>query len=397
MSKEKLILEQIINDDPDNLLEIDLREAVTHDSTLIDSFNEINNFYERYNKEPSANKTDFYEFQLYASLKNIKKSNEKKNILSKYDKYLLLNSNNSSINSLEDIFNDDPDGLLIDDKNSLFDLKGPIKEFARAKTDFVARRKTCKNFNKYEKNFQRIQLDLSNRNRNLIPFREGLLKENRYFIHNGILFFLESINTDTSKQKFDSGARSRIDGRTRCIFENGTESEMKFRSLVKILNQNGKAITEHTDDINKEFNKNFEGILDNDNIETGVIYILKSKNNDKNISSIENLYKIGYTKNLEKRLKNCEKDPTFLMSSVEIMSSYKVYDVPAIKIESLIQKFFQSCKLRLEIVDNKNKQYEPEEWYVVPLDIIDQAIILINKGKINKYKYDYKNNEIISN
>ena len=397
MSKEKLILTQIINDDPDNLLEIDLREPITHNITLINSFNEINNFYKRYNKEPSANKNDFYEFQLYASLKNIKKSNKKINILSKYDKHSLLYSHNSSINSLEDIFNDDPDGLLNEDKNSLFDLKGPIKDFARAKTDFVARRKVCKNFNKYEKNFQKVQLDLSNRNRNVIPFREGLLKENRYFIHNGILFFLESINTDTDKQKFDSGVRSRIDGRTRCIFENGTESEMKFRSLVKILNQNGKAITEHTDDVNKEFNKNFEGTFDNESIETGVIYILKSKNNDKNISSIENLYKIGYTKNLEIRLKNCEKDPTFLMSSVEVMSSYKVYDVPAIKIESLIQKFFQSCKLSMEIIDNKNKQYVPEEWYIVPLDVIEQAIILINKGKLNKYKYDFKNNEIINN
>ena len=37
----------------------------------------VNNFYEKYNKEPSANKTDFYEFQLYASLKNIREDNKK--------------------------------------------------------------------------------------------------------------------------------------------------------------------------------------------------------------------------------------------------------------------------------------------------------------------------------
>ena len=83
------------------------------------------------------------------------------------------------------------------------------------------------------------------------------------------------------------------------------------------------------------------------------------------------------------------------MAPVEVMANYKVYDVPAIKIESLIQKFFQTCKLKLEITNNKRAQYEPDEWYVVPFDVIEQAMILINKGKLNKYRYDYVNNEII--
>ena len=395
MNNNRIILEQIIKDDPDNLLKIDLNEDSDQDITLIESFNEINNFYEKYNKEPSANKTDFYEFQLYASLKNIKKDSKKIKILSKYDKNFLLNISSKKIETLKDIFNDDPEGLLNEDKNSLFDLRGPIKEIARAKTDFVARRKPCKNFEVYKNNFNFVQNDLKEGHRQLIPFRENLLKENRYYVHNGILFYLEKINAEKGNQKFDSGNRERLDGRTRCIFENGTESEMKFRSLVKILNQNGKAITEHTDIINKEFFKNFDNQLNEENIKTGIIYILKSKSKDSQISSIDNLYKIGYTKNLDKRLKNCEKDPTVLMAPVEVMANYKVYDVPAIKIESLIQKFFQTCKLKLEITNNKRAQYEPDEWYVVPFDVIEQAMILINKGKLNKYRYDYVNNEII--
>ena len=43
MANEKSIFEQIIKDDPDNLLKVDLRDDVTQDSTLIDSFREINN------------------------------------------------------------------------------------------------------------------------------------------------------------------------------------------------------------------------------------------------------------------------------------------------------------------------------------------------------------------
>ena len=116
MANEKSIFEQIIKDDPDNLLKVDLRDDVTQDSTLIDSFREINNFYEKYDKEPSANKADFYEFQLYASLKNIREDKKKIKILSNYDKYNLLDSDDKKIESLKDIFNDDSEGLLNDDK-----------------------------------------------------------------------------------------------------------------------------------------------------------------------------------------------------------------------------------------------------------------------------------------
>ena len=133
MNNNRIILEQIIKDDPDNLLKIDLNEDSDQDITLIESFNEINNFYEKYNKEPSANKTDFYEFQLYASLKNIREDSKKIKILSKYDTNFLLNISSKKIETLKDIFNDDPEGLLNEDKNGLFDLRGPIKEIARAR------------------------------------------------------------------------------------------------------------------------------------------------------------------------------------------------------------------------------------------------------------------------
>ena len=109
MNNNRIILEQIIKDDPDNLLKIDLNEDSDQDITLIESFNEINNFYEKYNKEPSANKTDFYEFQLYASLKNIREDSKKIKILSKYDKNFLLNISSKKIETLKDIFNDDPE------------------------------------------------------------------------------------------------------------------------------------------------------------------------------------------------------------------------------------------------------------------------------------------------
>lgn len=53
--------------------------------------------------------------------------------------------------------------------------------------------------------------------------------------------------------KFNSGLRNRADGRTRCIFENGTESNMLYRSAAKALYANGKVVTKNIDKVNEEF------------------------------------------------------------------------------------------------------------------------------------------------
>jgi len=36
----------------------------------------------------------------------------------------------------------------------------------------------------------------------------------------------------------------------------------------------------------------------------------------------------------------------------------------------------------------------PREWFIVPLDVIEQAITLIISGEVINYKYD-KENEVI--
>jgi hypothetical protein len=72
------------------------------------------------------------------------------------------------------------------------------------------------------------------------------------------------------------GARVREDGRTRCIFENGTESNMLKRSVEKILYSNGSVITENEDVVKEEFLEKFSDINEEDE-EAGLIYILRSK------------------------------------------------------------------------------------------------------------------------
>lgn len=76
---------------------------------------------------------------------------------------------------------------------------------------------------------------------------------------------------------------------------------------------------------------------------TGYIYVLKSKSTDANINSMRNLYKIGYSKNkVEERIKNAEKEATYLMAIVEIMASWKCFNMNTQKFENLVHTFFSS-------------------------------------------------------
>ena len=163
---------------------------------------------------------------------------DKTNQLKELDEFGLLKVEDIKINSLDDIFANDHLGIFDNDDNGLFDMKHVPKNKDINKTDFVAQRKQCKDFNKYEQQFKDIHTDLKIGKRKLVPYQEKQLNEIRtYFVHNGMLLYLESIN-NLSKDRFHKN-----DGRTRIIFENGTESNMKLRSLGKNLLKNGKAVT----------------------------------------------------------------------------------------------------------------------------------------------------------
>ncbi|MBB3036274.1 hypothetical protein [Hoyosella altamirensis] len=53
--------------------------------------------------------------------------------------------------------------------------------------------------------------------------------------------------------------------------------------------------------------------------------------------------------------------------------------------------------MRLDItqIDRKDRDYDPSEWFVVPLNVIDQAIDLIISGDIVGYVYDARSQKLI--
>jgi len=396
MDKDKK-LQEIFGNDPLGLLNIKPSSSPVRNENerLVASFQEINDFYEKNNREPEQG-GGIQEHQLYSRLKSLRENPAKSEILKFHDKYGLLNYEQKQITSLEDILNDDSLGLLNDDSEGLFEFKHIKEQDERASADFVARRKPCKDFNKYEPIFKEVQKDLSNSKRKLVPFKEDNLRAGDFYVQNGILLLLEKVEFEEEVQQFKSGSRIRKDGRTRVIFENGTESNMLYRSLYKVLLANGKAVSENIDRVNESFAEKFSNITDEDK-EAGYIYILKSKSDKKEIKEIANLFKIGFsTVAVAERIKNANEEPTYLMADVRIVMTYKCYNMNPQKLELLLHTFFGTACLNIDIFDKKGHRHTPREWFIAPLDVIEQAVRYILTGEVVNYRYDSLNERIVS-
>ena len=410
MDKDR-VLDEIFNDDPLGLLNVKPKTSNvrTADERLIASFEEINKFVENKGVEPKPNLLNISEYQLYSRLKSLREDTVKVAQLKEYDIYNLLPpldidqisegtaeyAKPKEISSIDDLLGDDSLGILDTDTEGLFEFKHTPKDYERAQADFVARRKPSKDFDKYEHLFIEVQKDLAAGKRKLIDFKEGNLKEGGFYVHNGILMFLERADISQEEQVYTSGSRVRVDGRTKCVFENGTESNMLYRSLAKILYTNGRVVTENIDKVNEGFTEQFGAITDEDE-EAGYIYVLKSKSQDEKISSIKNLYKIGYSKiEVEERTKNAEKEPTYLMAPVSIIGVWKCFNMNPQKLEQLLHNFFGNSCLNVDVFDDKGRRHTPQEWFIAPLEVIEQAIELIINRKIINYKFDAENMSIV--
>lgn len=89
MDKEE-VLNNIFSNDPLGILEIKAKNPViTSDDRLIESFEEINLFYENNNREPQKS-LDIKERSLFSRLQGIKENQTKIEALKQYDRFNLL-------------------------------------------------------------------------------------------------------------------------------------------------------------------------------------------------------------------------------------------------------------------------------------------------------------------
>lgn len=393
-------LDDIFSDDDSGLLNSKDKSLnnKTEEDRLIDSFEEINTFYEKNNREPST--ASMSEYNLLARLKGFRSDESKKKILKPFDRFNLLGYVEMEKKTFDEILEEDNFGLLNTDADtSIFEFKHTPKQDKRAEADFIAQRQPIieKDFEKYEAMFQQVHRELKEGKRKLLNFEniERNLQIGNFYLLDGILLFLESADNQQKLKKLNSGDRLRSDGRTVTIFENGTKSNMLFRSLGKAIQKSGKLITKTDESYLNNFSGN-SNLISEEDIQNGWIYVLKSKSSNTNIIEISNLYKIGFsTASVADRIKNAFNEATYLFADVEVVATYRCYNLNIQNFENLLHRFFGESCLNIDVFDKAGNRYVPREWFIIPLNTIEQAIDLLISGNIIRYRFDSFNREIV--
>lgn len=385
-------LDKIFNDDDLGLLDIEEKETkkLSGDSIIARRFLEINSFYKDNGREPSGN-GGFKEKRLFLRLQSIKKDEALIETLKDYDEYGLLEKiEGHSTGGIEDIFEDDDLGLLSSDSEDIFEMKH-VKATERIDPDYIAQRIRCVDFDaRYREGIEAVINDLNQRRRDLVEFKSDDLEVGRYYVLKGMILYLAEDESEDVDFDFDSGKKTRRDGRTRCIFANGTESPLLYRSLVKALQRDGLAISDvHDAELPID-------TIDSDDVQNGYIYVLTSQSQKSEIKDIKNLYKIGFCSgDVHDRIKNAANEPTYLMSGVNVILTARCYNMNTRILEDNIHKFFGKSNANFIVKDRQGKEHHPREWFIVPLDVIERAIQLIKEDKIGDYRYDPELNAII--
>ena len=378
-------LRKLIEEDELGLLDVKPKVCshCTADERLVNSFEEINDFFDKTGHEPQDS-DDILEKKLYFRLNNLREDTCKKEALAQYDRHNLLGVITKEINSIDDIFSDDDFEMFDDDEEDIFTLKHIPKEINMP--DYIGRHKPCKNFEKFEQLFVQCHQEIKEGKRDLSPFqKEQAIEVGMFFLLKGVLVYIAEVGDF----EYVNGKRR---ARLRCIYDNGTESDILNRSLARALYRDGKRVSPVTEKVLDKF----AGITEEDK-ESGYIYILESLSADEKIQSIANLYKIGFsTTPVLQRIKNAEQEPTYLLAPVRIVAEYKTFNMNTQKFELLLHNFLGHCCVSIDINDKNGVRRTPREWFSVPYEVVDKAIRLIISGEVVNYKYDRDKKEIVN-
>ena len=88
----------------------------------------------------------------------------------------------------------------------------------------------------------------------------------------------------------------------------------------------------------------------------------------------ENLYKIGYAKDITKRLSNTENESTYLYSPVKLVTSYEIQNIDARKVETYLHHALADKRLELSLISASGKEITVNEWFAVSLDEVSKLV-----------------------
>ena len=245
----------------------------------------------------------------------------------------------------------------------------------------IASRRECADFEVFRPLFEQVQNELDTGIRQTRPFElKADIEPGRFFIVGGQKAYVAEMGEEFTQDYGDRDARLRV------IFDNGTENNMLRRSLQRALHKDeaGRRITDPT--AGPLF---ADRSVDGDEA-SGTIYVLRSRSDHPFVAENRDLvHKIGVTRGkVEARIARAPLDPTFLMAETEVVATYRLYNIDRGGLEKLIHRIFAPARLDIEIEDRFGKPVVPREWFLAPLDAIDDAVGKIREGTITGYVYD---------
>ena len=364
---------------------------------IIAGFEEIQRFVDQHGRAPQhGEERDIFE-RLYATrLDRLRALEECRSLLAPLDQQgLLAGAENAVTAPAEEL---DEDELLAELEGAagatdITDLRHVRTTAEKRAAEEIANRERCEDFDRFKPLFTAVQNDLDSGVRITQPIRKdaGFLKTDiragEFFVLGGQVAYVAEVGAPFKAPNGQSDARLRV------IYYNGTESDLLLRSLQRAL---------YKDEVSRRVSEPSAGPLfasesETDDLASGTIYVLRSQSDNAIVAANRDLvHKIGVT-NLEvtQRIAGARLQPTFLMADVEIVATYKLFNISRGKLENLIHRIFDPARLDIEIKDRFGNPVIPREWFLVPLFAVDEAVNRIKDGTITGYVYDPKRAQLV--
>ena len=247
----------------------------------------------------------------------------------------------------------------------------------------IADRKPCVDFETFRPLFERVQTEVKTGMRQSQAIEAGRrsIEAGDFFVLDGLTLYVAEVGEPL---KTTAGE---VDRRLRVIFSNGTESNLLLRSLQRAF-YNDPAVRRLVSPESGQLS--LGGEFEADDVESGTIYVLRSLSDHPYVAQHRDIiHKIGVTGGrVETRIANAEHDATYLLAKVEVVATYKLAGINRIRMESLFQKLLAPARLNITINDRFGHPVQPEEWFLVPLFVIDEAVARMKDGSITGYIYD---------
>ena len=386
--------------DDDDLLEaLGVEAAPTKASThtaqqerLIAGFEDILRFVEAHGRAPQHGEDrDIFERIYAVRLDRLRGIPEARDLLAPMDTTGLLDGQVAATVNPDEL---DEDALLAElgvdapaGEDDITRLRHVVSFAERKAAEEIANRTRCEDFEKFQPLFESVENDLKDGRRKTFRFgRDASVLQGNFFILGGQMAYVAEVGEPIRAPNGEADARMRV------IYSNGTESNLLQRSLQRALykDETGRRITD------ADNGPLFGDTLEPDDIESGTIYVLQSRSDHPFVAQHRELiHKIGVTGGkVETRIAAAKDDATYLLAGVDIVATYKLAHINRTKLENLFHKIFAPAQLDLTIEDRFGKPVKPREWFLVPLQAIDEAVSRIRDGSITDYVYDPKSAQL---